>query len=427
MDQDVLQMLADKTAWESTEVEEVKEEDGAEVSVQAPGGAGDDSGLADKKRDIVRRAENTARKNKTQEGRTVMEELLKEWQELPALDEETDRELLGKLEKAQKDYNERQAQRDAGAAAKQELVEKAKELSGSEEFKQTAQELKALMDSWKMAGSAGTDRDEILWQQFNDARQVFYDRRKAYFEEMDAKRASSRTQKGEIIQEASAILENPGNWKQAGERMNALFDRWKAAGSAGRDFDEELWQQYTKIRNEFKTRRQAFFNEMDAKRQETMKIKTRLIEEADAIAGSGDTSAAAAQQMKELDAQWKQAGSAGKEHDEELWQQYRAATDSFWNARRAVSEQRHSEWQAKQDDWKQRMNTALSRKQKQISDLQDQIHKLKERTGGSFDIEKIERYTGYINEKEEAIRGLKRDIQDIRTKLEAADAKNKED
>ena len=121
MDQDVLQMLADKTAWESTEVEEVKE-DGAEVSVQAPGGAGDDSGLADKKRDIVRRAENTARKNKTQEGRTVMEELLKEWQELPALDEETDRELLGKLEKAQKDYNERQAQRDAGAAAKQELV-----------------------------------------------------------------------------------------------------------------------------------------------------------------------------------------------------------------------------------------------------------------------------------------------------------------
>ncbi len=424
MDQDVLQMLADKTAWESTEMEEAKEEDKAADSVQASEDTGEDGGLAGKKRDIVRRAENTARKNKTQEGRTVMEELLKEWQELPALDDEAETELRGKLEKARDDYNERQALRDAGAAAKQELVEKAKELSGSEEFKQTAQELKALMDSWKMAGSAGPDRDEILWKQFNDARQVFYDRRKAFFEEMDSKRASSRTLKSEIIQEASAILENPGNWKQAGERMNALFDRWKAAGSAGRDYDEDLWQQYTKIRSEFKTRRQAFFNEMDAKRQEAMKIKTRLIEEAGAIAGGGDISAAAAQQMKELDAQWKQAGSAGKEHDEDLWQQYRAVTDSFWNTRRAVSEQKHSEWQAKQDDWKQRMNTALSRKQKQISDLQEQIHKLKERTGGSFDIDKIERFTGYINEKEEAIRGLKRDIQDIRTKLESAGARS---
>ena len=445
MDQDVLQTLAEETAQvmaEETQAAEAVIDAAAAVAEQTEQAAEalenaaealaeavqeqeelseEQKALLQQKREIARQAEFVARKNRTQAGAQELEQLQAQWDAIPAVESEKEQELAQKLASAKEEYARRQADRDSAAQKKHDLIVDAKLLAKSDEFKKTGEQFKALMEQWKAAGSAGTDRDDALWEEFNGARQSFYDRRSAHFEEMDAKRAKAREVKAQIIEEAKAVSENPANWKQAGDQMNALFEQWKAAGSAGRDYDDELWQQYTQIRNVFRARRQAFYNEMDAKRAHTAEVKAQIIAQAQELVETGDNSAETAKKMKELDAQWKAAGSAGRDHDDDLWHQYRAVTDSFWSFRKAAYEQRHSEWQAKQDDWKARMNTALARKQKQIADLQDQIRKLKERTGGSFDVERIERYQGYINEKEDTIRDLKKDIQDIRAKLEASD------
>lgn len=47
------------------------------------------------------------------------------------------------------------------AAAKQDLIQQAKELANSEEWQKTSTKFKELMDAWKAAGSAGREKKMI--------------------------------------------------------------------------------------------------------------------------------------------------------------------------------------------------------------------------------------------------------------------------
>ena len=60
------------------------------------------------------------------------------------------------------------------AAAKQDLIQQAKELANSEEWQKTSTKFKELMDAWKAAGSAGREKEDDLWNEFNEYRQTFY-------------------------------------------------------------------------------------------------------------------------------------------------------------------------------------------------------------------------------------------------------------
>ena len=68
------------------------------------------------------------------------------------------------------------------AAAKQDLIQQAKELANSEEWQKTSTKFKELMDAWKAAGSAGREKEDDLWNEFNEYRQTFYKARNAYYE-----------------------------------------------------------------------------------------------------------------------------------------------------------------------------------------------------------------------------------------------------
>mgnify|MGYP007050606196 FL=1 len=40
------------------------------------------------------------------------------------------------------------------------------------------------MDAWKAAGSAGREKEDDLWNEFNEYRQTFYKARNAYYEKL---------------------------------------------------------------------------------------------------------------------------------------------------------------------------------------------------------------------------------------------------
>ena len=62
------------------------------------------------------------------------------------------------------------------------------------------------MEEWKNAGFAGKEVDDQLWNEFNEARQKFYDRRSAAYAQIHERQQQIAEKKKELIEQAAAIV-----------------------------------------------------------------------------------------------------------------------------------------------------------------------------------------------------------------------------
>ncbi|MFF9351089.1 DUF349 domain-containing protein [Streptomyces sp. NPDC014734] len=152
----------------------------------------------------------------------------------------------------------------------------------------------------------------------------------------EAKRA-----KEELVAEAEELAQSE-QWRSAGERLRALVDTWKGLPRLDRKSDDELWHRFSHARSAFSKRRKAHFASLDAQREEARKAKEKLVAEAEALSGSTDWGATAAR-YRDLMTEWKAAGRAQREAEDDLWNRFRGAQDVFFAARGEVFAERDAE------------------------------------------------------------------------------------
>lgn len=164
-------------------------------------------------------------------------------------------------------------------------------------------------------------------------------------EERKAQRAKqsdeARKAKEELVTEAEQLAASD-QWRVAGERLRALVDTWKGLPRLDRKSDDELWHRFSHARSAFSKRRKAHFAQLDSQREDARRIKERLVAEAEALSGSTDWGTTAAR-YRELMADWKAAGRAQREHEDDLWNRFRGAQDVFFAARSGVFAERDAE------------------------------------------------------------------------------------
>ncbi|MEV0553379.1 DUF349 domain-containing protein [Streptomyces sp. NPDC050597] len=164
-------------------------------------------------------------------------------------------------------------------------------------------------------------------------------------EERKAQRAKqsdeARHSKEALVTEAEELAQSD-QWRAAGERLRALVDTWKGLPRLDRKSDDELWHRFSHARSAFSKRRKAHFASLDAQREEARKTKEKLVAEAESLSGSTDWGPTAAR-YRELMADWKAAGRAQREHEDDLWNRFRGAQDVFFAARSSVFAERDAE------------------------------------------------------------------------------------
>ncbi|MEY9835456.1 DUF349 domain-containing protein [Streptacidiphilus sp. EB103A] len=148
----------------------------------------------------------------------------------------------------------------------------------------------------------------------------------------------ARTAKDALVAEAEQLAEST-QWRDAGDRLRALVDTWKGLPRLDRKSDDELWHRFSHARSTFSKRRKAHFATLDQQRDEARQVKEKLAKEAEALASSTDWGATAAR-YRELMTEWKAAGRAQREAEDELWGRFRGAQDVFFQARSAVFDER---------------------------------------------------------------------------------------
>ncbi|MEV8018587.1 DUF349 domain-containing protein [Streptomyces sp. NPDC086554] len=151
----------------------------------------------------------------------------------------------------------------------------------------------------------------------------------------------ARHAKEALVVEAEELAQSE-QWRAAGERLRALVDTWKGLPRLDRKSDDELWHRFSHARSAFSKRRKAHFASLDAQREEARKTKERLVGEAEALSGSTDWGPTAAR-YRDLMTEWKAAGRAQREHEDDLWNRFRGAQDVFFAARSAVFAERDAE------------------------------------------------------------------------------------
>jgi hypothetical protein len=151
--------------------------------------------------------------------------------------------------------------------------------------------------------------------------------------------AEGQADKLGLVERAEALAES-SKWRTAGEAMDELMEEWKRAGTAGREQDEALWQRFSEARRTFFNRRTAHFAELKQSRAAACEVKEALIARAGELASSTDFDGTFTA-MQDLLEEWKRAGSAGRDIDDQLWERFHAVRDPFFERRRGhVAEQR---------------------------------------------------------------------------------------
>jgi len=152
---------------------------------------------------------------------------------------------------------------------------------------------------------------------------------------------AARESKQALVTEAEELARSD-QWRAAGERLRALVDTWKGLPRLDRKSDDELWHRFSHARSAFSKRRKAHFASLDAQREEARKAKEKLVAEAESLSGSKDWGATAAR-YRELMTEWKAAGRAQREAEDDLWNRFRGAQDVFFAARGEVFAERDTE------------------------------------------------------------------------------------
>jgi Domain of Unknown Function (DUF349) len=178
-----------------------------------------------------------------------------------------------------------------------------------------------------------------LRRRIEDLQQLVEHRREENKAAREEARQRAREIKERIVAEAERIAAEATHWKISGERMRQLLEEWKAAPRAERAVETALWKRLSAARNAFTKRRKAYFATLESEREATRIRKEKLVAEAEALASSTDWTATA-NAFRELMRSWKSAGRAARNVEDELWNRFKTAQDTFFKARSELYAQR---------------------------------------------------------------------------------------
>lgn len=161
----------------------------------------------------------------------------------------------------------------------------------------------------------------------------------------DEQRSEAITRKETLAAEAEEIGESSTQWKSAGDRLREILEEWKTIRGIDRKTDDALWKRFSRAREAFNRRRGSHFADLDRNRASVKRIKEDLVSRAEAISGSTDWNETATA-FRQLMDEWKAAGRAPKEADDALWKRFKAAQDTFFEARHGAAAERDAEFEA---------------------------------------------------------------------------------
>jgi len=157
---------------------------------------------------------------------------------------------------------------------------------------------------------------------------LYIDYKKAraeYNKEQDAQREENLGKKQGVIEQLKALVDQPGDMKDAFPKFREIQNRWREIGpvpqQSFRDINDTYQLYVTKFYDLVDINREL--RDLDFKKN--LEAKTQFCEQAEALAKEENV-VEAFKELQKLHEQWKDLGPVAKEYRDAIWERFRAAT-----------------------------------------------------------------------------------------------------
>ncbi|MCU0353345.1 MAG: DUF349 domain-containing protein [Cytophagales bacterium] len=220
---------------------------------------------------------------------------------------------------------------------KNEICDKAEKLAAQEISGAVVRELNELHEEFRHIGPVPREDQDAVWQRFKAASDVIYARRKEQMdglrEQMDQHAAVKRQLCEEVEPYAQFQSDKITEWNEKTKAVLDIQKRWDAAGQIPRDKAKEINKRFWAAFKQFFHHKNEFFRQLEAQREENLRQKTALCEQAEALKDNEDFDTTA-EQIKQLQQQWKTIGPVPEKHRDPIFERFKQACDAFFDRRR---------------------------------------------------------------------------------------------
>ena len=220
--------------------------------------------------------------------------------------------------------------------AKEKFCEAAEKLAENENVIAAFAELQKLHEQWKEFGPVAKEFRESIWARFQAATSVINKKYQAHFEEQKEKQKENLDAKTALCEELEAIVAREittgAQWSAASKEVMALQEKWRGIGFATRKDNQKIYDRFRAGCDTFFARKKEFYGQFKDEMEVNLAKKEELIQKAEALKDSTEWKKTT-EAFIELQKQWKEIGAVSRKKSDALWKRFRAACDTFFEAR----------------------------------------------------------------------------------------------
>ena len=220
------------------------------------------------------------------------------------------------------------------------LCEAAEKLADEPDAVSAFHQLQELHQQYREIGPVAKELREQIWARFKAAPTVINKRHQQHFGELRAKEEENLTRKPALCEKVEAIgkeeNKNATDWENHTKQIIDIQTEWKTIGFAPQKMNVKIFDRFRAACDDFFGRKAEFFKTLKEKFAENTKKKKEMVEQAKALMDSTDWKATSDKLIK-LQKEWKTTGMVPKKVGDQLWAEFVAACNKFFEARNAAT------------------------------------------------------------------------------------------
>ncbi|MBQ9236634.1 MAG: DUF349 domain-containing protein [Prevotella sp.] len=278
--------------------------------------------------------------NNYQEVKAMQEE----WKEIKAVPAENATELWNNYKLVQEQYYDllkmnfeaREYDFKKNLEAKTALCEAAEKLADEEDVVSAFHQLQELHNQFREIGPVAKELREEIWTRFKQASTVVNKRHADHFEAIHQKEEENLQKKSELCDKVETIatdaLKTTAEWEEKAKEIIGIQAEWKTIGFAPKAHNVKIFERFRTACDQFFTAKNEFYQQLKNTYAENIAKKEEIVKKAQELADSTEWKSTA-DKLMQLQKDWKEIGMTPRKVGEQLWTDFRAACDKFFEAR----------------------------------------------------------------------------------------------
>ena len=267
---------------------------------------------------------------------------------------------------------------------KTKLCEAAETLAELDDCISAFRQLQELHTKYRETGPVAKEFREEIWQRFKAASTIINKRHQQHFEELRAREEENLQKKTELCEKIEAIntreMKGSADWDNATKEIIAIQAEWKNIGFAPQKMNVKIFERFRASCDSFFARKTEYFRDLKQGYKENAEKKRALIARANELKDNTDWKNTA-NLFLELQKEWKTIGPVPKKQGDQLWEEFLAACNSFFEARKAATSGQRNEEHANLCQKKALIAQLQALIENPAENLQEEVQKIVEQYG----------------------------------------------